>query len=443
MSIHNKLQEFFTGKSVLILGYGREGRSTHELLRRLNIDCDITVADKNIVDCDAEKTIFGADYDKHLGEYDIVVKSPGVPLLGEIAPEIKARITCQTDLLFRFRDEDTPIIGVTGTKGKSTTATLIHHILTACGRDALLIGNIGIPPLARLDDFKQGTILVCECSCHQLEYTHASPQVAVYLNLYEEHLDHYNSFADYQAAKENICRFQREADLLIKNKDLDPFTRAQVLTATMGVAKNQTADIFVTSKMIGIEGRAIPLAKVKTRLPGRHNLYNIAAAMAVALRFGCDLRAIVDAVAAFGGLPHRLERIEGKNGVFWVNDSISTIPHAAVNALLAFPEADTLIVGGMDRGIDYTALIDFLPKSHIQRLICLPDSGLRIAKALSERNANLPFDVIPAADLPDGVKKAAAATKRGCVFSPAAASYGFYRDFEERGDVFKVLVDSL
>jgi UDP-N-acetylmuramoylalanine--D-glutamate ligase len=440
MNIYDKLAEFFTGKSVLILGYGREGQSTHELLKTLKIDCDITVADKNKVDCDAEKTIFGADYDKHLGDYDIVMKSPGVPLLGEIDPAVKAKITCQSDLLFRFRDEHTLIVGVTGTKGKSTVSSLIHHILTACGRDALLIGNIGIPPLARIADFKEGSILVCECSCHQLEYTHASPQVAVYLNLYEEHLDHYNSFADYKAAKDNICRFQRNSDLLIKNIGLDPFTPAQIMNASMD---DPIADICVTDSTISIEGRKIPLDRIKTPLPGRHNLYNIAVAVAVALRLGCDLDDVLTAVAGFGGLPHRLERIVDRNGVFWINDSISTIPQAAVNALLAFPAADTLIVGGMDRGIDYSALTDFLPNSSIEHLICLPDSGNRIAQGLTERNADLPFEIILAADLTDGVKKAAAVTKRGCVFSPAAASYGFYKNFEERGDVFKKLVDSV
>jgi UDP-N-acetylmuramoylalanine--D-glutamate ligase len=331
------------------------------------------------------------------------------------------------------------IVGVTGTKGKSTVSALIHHILTACGRNALLIGNIGIPPLARIADFKKDVILVCECSCHQLEYTHASPQVAVYLNLYEEHLDHYNSFADYKAAKDNICRFQLNNDLLIKNIDLAPFTRAQILNAAMD---DETADIFTTDSTMSIEGRKIPLERVKTQLPGRHNLYNIAVAAAVALRFGCDLGDMLTAVASFGGLPHRLEYISGRNGIFWVNDSISTIPQAAVNALLAFPAADTLIAGGMDRGIDYAALTDFLPQSSIERLICLPDSGLRIAKGLREQNPHLPFEIILAADLPDGVRKAAAVTKRGCVFSPAAASYGFYKNFEERGEVFKRLVDS-
>jgi UDP-N-acetylmuramoylalanine--D-glutamate ligase len=410
------MKDFFENKRVLILGLGLEGRSTLEILR--GIGCGIIAADKN------PEAVKDLPYKTHSGENylaalydsdcDIIMKSPGISFKGlEIPAAIKAKITSQTDLLLRFSANK--IIGITGTKGKSTVSSLIHHVLNYCGVDAALIGNIGVPPLSI--HFAPETILVCEMSCHQLEYVQASPKIAVFLNLYEEHLDHYNSFADYRAAKENIFLYQKSEDLLIYLDELD------------------------SHKLRSSEGEKLTLSfeqpqTYNSRLPGKHNQYNIRVALEVCKRLGCDERQAISAVESFSGLPHRLEFVGVVNGAEYVNDSISTIPRAAVLALETYPGTDTLIVGGMDRGICYAELIDFIDKSKncgIMNMIALPESGHNIA----DRIKNSEINIYRAKNMEEAVQYAVKVTRCRCILSPAAASYNVYKNFEERGNHFK------
>ena len=398
------LREFFRNKKVLILGLGLEGKSTLKILE--DIPCEIILADRNpdAVPDSKYKFYSGENYLDEIydKEIDIIMKAPGIPLLGEIPGCIKEKITSQTDLLLRFRKNT--IIGVTGTKGKSTTSSLIWHILNACGKPAELIGNIGIPPLEKT--FSPETMIVCEMSCHQLEYVKSSPDIAILLNIYEEHLDHYNSFKDYRAAKENIFKFQHPGDILIQGEDED-LARYRAM-----------------------------IDRDKAKLRGEHNYNNMAIAIKAAVAVGCGENPSVKAAESFEGLPHRLELFAQSGGVEWVNDSISTIPRAAILAAETFPDTDTVIIGGMDRGINYAELIDFLPKSGIINLIALPDSGYKIADALSSAD----IVIYRARDMKDAVDRAVSVTKRRCILSPAAASYGFYKNFEERGERFKELV---
>lgn len=427
--LFNKLESFFKSKRVLILGFGREGRSTLSLLKK--IDCQIEIADKNDVSCPETEGIklhCGEDYLNCLNDFDIIMKAPGIALFNDVSDDIKAKITSQTDLLLRFCDNK--IIGITGTKGKSTTSSLTCHILKCCGLDAILIGNIGIPPLDCINDLTDKTIIVCEMSCHQLEYVQASPDIAVYLNIFEEHLDHYVDFAAYRACKENIYKYQTSDDMLIINKDIAPDDiPASVVTASL----DDKADIYVRDDDIII---CSELWHVSTKLLGRHNLYNIGIAVFIAERFGCTKQGIFDAVASFDGLRHRLEYIGTVNGADYINDSISTCPSTAIAAVRAFDHVDTIIIGGMDRGIDYTELVDFLNASDIENVILLPDSGHRILPLLDGSKRN----IYTAADLADAVAHAKKVTKVRCLLSPAAASYGFYKNFEYRGEHFRELV---
>lgn len=427
-----KLENFFRNKRVLILGLGREGRSTLDILK--NIDCTIGIADKCLTPTDDLKNYelyLGEDYLDCLDKFDIIMKSPGIALFDKVSDEIKAKITSQTDLLLRFCDNT--IIGITGTKGKSTTSSLTCHILQKCGKNAILIGNIGIPPLERISEFAEDTIIVCEMSCHQLEYVQASPDISVLLNVFEEHLDHYVDFSAYKSAKENIYRYQDESDLFILNSDLTADgARAEILTASL----TDKADIYVTSSELNINGIVIPLSDIDTRLIGHHNFYNIGIAACIAMSQGCKTDEILKAIPSFNGLPHRLENIGTYNGVQYINDSISTCPSTAIAAVKSFDKVDTIIVGGMDRGIDYTELVDFINGCSIENIILLPDSGYRIYDELDGTKRN----IHKAADLSDAVKYAKKVTKVRCLLSPAAASYGFYKNFEERGEHFRKLV---
>ncbi|MCM1335042.1 MAG: UDP-N-acetylmuramoyl-L-alanine--D-glutamate ligase [Bacteroides sp.] len=425
------IERFFCGKKVLILGFGREGRSTLGLLR--NIDCTVGIADKNLAVTDEIKDLAlhgGENYLDAMADYDIIMKSPGVPLLGEIPEEIKKKITGQTDLLLRFCPN--PIVGITGTKGKSTTSSLIFHFLKNAGKDALLVGNIGVPPLECLGSLRENTIVVCEMSCHQLEYVHASPRVGVYLNLFEEHLDHYNSFADYARAKENIWKYQSADDLLIAEKALiDPAIGSRVVSASL----SEKADISLTENGLFYLGKSIPFSALPTRLIGRHNYYNIGIAMRAAAAFGCTEEEMERALPSFYGLPHRLESVGFFGGAEYINDSISTCPSTTIAAVRSFDRVDTLIIGGMDRGIDYGELVDFINKSAIEHVVLLPDSGHKLADRLDPQKRAIYI----AKDLADAVRYAKKVTKIRCLLSPAAASYGFYKNFEERGEHFRKL----
>lgn len=426
-----KLEQFFLGKKVLILGFGREGRSTLGLLKKIN--CSIGIADKNLSVTDEirDYALFsGENYLESMTDFDIVMKSPGIALLGEISPEIKQKITCQTDLLLRLCP--CPVIGITGTKGKSTTSSLIWHFLDRSGKNALLIGNIGIPPLECAEKLRDDTVVVCEMSCHQLEYVSASPETSVFLNLFEEHLDHYNSFAHYRAAKENIWRFQSASDLLIIEKILiSDGIRARTVTASL----TENADICLHDDTLFLCGQEIPFSELPSRLIGRHNYYNIGIAMRAAMEYGCEYGHMREALASFSGLPHRLERVGVFGGAEYVNDSISTCPSTAIAAIRSFDRVDSIIIGGMDRGIDYSELTEFLNADEPRHVILLPDTGRRIAPELDKSK----LDVYMAEDLADAVKYAKKVTKIRCLLSPAAASYGFYKNFEERGEHFRKL----
>ncbi len=427
-----KLENFFKGKRVLILGLGREGRSTLDILK--NIDCTIGIADKNLTptpELEQYELYLGDNYLDCLAKFDIIMKSPGIALLDMVSDDIKAKITSQTDLLLRFRSNT--LIGITGTKGKSTTSSLTCHILKECGKNAVLIGNIGIPPLERISEFEEDTIIVCEMSCHQLEYVQASPDIAVLLNVFEEHLDHYVDFDAYRGAKENIYHYMNENGTLIIGSDcVHEKIGCGIVTASL----DHEADIFVTENILNINGIEISIDDISTKLIGHHNFYNIGIAMCIALTLGCDKEDALKAVSTFTGLPHRLENVGTFGGVQYINDSISTCPSTAIAAVKSFDKVDTIIIGGMDRGIDYTELVSFLNGSDIENVILLPDSGYRIFPDLDGGKRS----IFKAKSLADAVRHAKNVTKVRCLLSPAAASYGFYKNFEERGEHFKILV---
>lgn len=431
-----KLNAFFQGKKVLILGFGREGRSTLDILKK--IDCKIGIADQNLSvtpEIEQYELFSGENYLDSIDKYDIVMKAPGIALFDRLSEINKKKITGQTDLLLRFCKNK--IIGVTGTKGKSTTSSLIHHILEHCGKKSVLIGNIGIPPLSIMDSIEKDTIIVCEMSCHQLEYVKASPNIAVLLNIYEEHLDHYVDFNAYKYAKENIYRFQRKEDVTILNVENLSEEIDAIPSQKITISMDKKADIYVNGKDIVFFDTMIPYEKISPRLEGKHNLYNIAVALAVAVNAGCNIDMAIEVIKSFNGLEHRMEVVRTVNGVKYVNDSISTIPLAAINAIKTF-SADTVIIGGMDRGINYDILIEFLNKGNVKNIICLPDSGYRIAAMLNDIS-----NVFKVKDMEEAVQKAYEVSEHCCVLSPAAASYGFYKNFEERGKHFKELVNKL
>lgn len=432
--IYAELKRFFDNKNVVILGFGREGKSTLKLLRDMNCK-SITIADKNELDpsqTEGCKLCCGENYLSCLDDCDIIMKAPGIGLKNTVTDSIKAKITSQTDLFLRFTEST--VIGVTGTKGKSTTSTLIYSFAKACGKKTMLIGNIGVPPLEHIDEYTDDMLIVCEMSCHQLEYVKASPDISVLLNVYPEHLDHYESFEAYRNAKLNIFKYQNEDDTLIIADELKDLadTKADVYTVGFGCG-----DIGTKDGAIYLDGTVISKERISTRLKGEHNLYNIAIALFAAKKAGCDIETCLSYLPQFSGLEHRLEFVGVVNGAEYINDSISTAPQTAVAALNAYPDTDTLIIGGMDRGIPYDVLCDKLNgDTSVKNLIILPDSGKRAAQGV----VNPDIKKLYADDMRQAVELAKQHTKVRCILSPAAASYGFYKNFEERGRHFKSLL---
>ncbi len=428
---YQPLIEYFRNRNVLLLGFGREGRSTCAFIRRYFPDKLLGIADIRDIEVDDANVRLhtGAAYLKAVDEYDLVMQSPGVSLRG-IVPASHVEITGQTDLFLRFVPCET--VGITGTKGKTTTSTLIYEMLTAAGRPACLIGNMGFPVFDSLDELGKKTAVI-EMSSHQLEFVRTSPHIAVLTNIYPEHLDHYNGFEGYARAKTNILRFQNDKDYFVYNADQDyggivNFTALKARAVPVS-ARDAEKSAFLCS-----------LTSINERLRGVHNHHDIFLAAAAARCLGVDEAAIKRGVEHFKGIEHRMEPVGVFRGIKFYNDCIATIPTAVEFAVEALADVGSLIIGGMDRGLDYSGFVAALERSGVDNIICLPDTGHAIGRELLKRHC--PNNVVFADDMESAVAHAFELTEAGksCLLSPAASSYNRYKDFEEKGGHFKRLV---
>lgn len=416
----------FINKKVLILGFGREGRSTYKFIKNNNVNCEIGIADKNeILDeeviSDKNVTIHtGENYMDSLYSYDLIMKTPGISFKGKNVDGILDKITSQTELFLKYAAEKT--VGITGTKGKSTTASLTYEMLSK-KYNAMLVGNIGLPVFEAIDKYEDTDVFVFELSSHQLEHVKYSPHIAVVLNMFEEHLDHYNSYDEYKEAKRNVFKHQTKNDYYILNNDMK-----DIILGNHALNQN-IIDVNVDEN-------------VETSLMGKHNKYNVCVAKTIAEIYNVDEKDILDVAKSFKGLPHRLEYIGKYNNIHFIDDSIATIPEAAISAIESLENVQTIILGGMDRGIDYSKLIEYLNIKPVGNIILMNDSGRKIYEGLDKNNANC--NILLVEDLEEAVKMAYKYTNENmtCVLSPAAASYGIFKNFEERGDKFKEYVET-
>ncbi len=407
------VEEFFQDKKIMIWGYGREGKSTE---RWLETHCKPL---KTVVfEGKPEEMLEGASDD-----YDVIIKSPGIvwPPKGadaEACDKISSKITSQTEIFLREYRMKT--VGVTGTKGKSTTVSMLAHVLgELSGKKVILAGNIGLPCLDYYDDAAGDSIVVLELSCHQLKDAKTAPHISVFLDLYEEHLDYYGTMEAYFEAKSHIVIRQTEGD------------RAYI--------GENVPELESSSEQIRVIPDAGALEGIELSLFGDHNKINAYFVKKICCdEFGLSEEAVINSLKNFEALPHRMKKIGSFGGRNWYDDSISTIPEAAISAAESIPDAQVILVGGMDRGISYSVLEDYMKEHSEYKFICMYATGERIMKELG---ASLP-NVCYAADLEAAVNKAYEITDpgRGCVLSPAAASYGYFKNFEERGQVFEELV---
>ena len=408
-----ELKQLFACRKILIAGYGREGKSSEALIRRLLPDADLTIVEGN--DNLRREASKG---------YDMIVKSPGIPTMVLEGYCDLNTITSQTDIFLQVYGDQT--IGITGTKGKSTTTNLMASVMREEGRMVVMAGNMGIPLFDVIDQINEQTVIVCEFSCHQLENIHRAPHVGVVLNLFEEHLDHYHCYRDYQMAKLNIGLKQGKGDYFYYCSDNK-------------VLKNLVGEMPMES-----EQQAYSFAKAQRwndlprKIQGDHNLCNIEVVAEIAEKLGVKRENFECAVANFDGLEHRLELVGCYKGITFYNDSISTIPAAAIAAVRALKKVDTLIMGGFDRGIDYQPLADFLNQSEIRNWVFVGKAGERIKALVNETGRK----ILVSNDYDEIVTWCYEVTAKGkiCLLSPAAASYDQFKNFEERGRRFKELI---
>lgn len=434
--ISNEIKKKFEGKKIAIWGFGLEGKSTFNFIRSILQNQLVTIIDDKEIYLDDINCEIKLTQDTSFDEYDLIMKSPGIVITDDHFPFDK--LSSQSQIFLKYYKKQT--IGITGTKGKSTTSSLLYHVLSRGYSSVFLVGNIGVPCFNIIHDLKEDSIVVFEISCHQLEYAKDSPHIGVLLNLFEEHLDHYGTFEKYCAAKENVFLHQESDDIAIINTNcIDQINKAKhPLLASM----DETGDIYaIENKLVNSIGTLI-VDTTRVSLIGHHNYYNMAIVYAIASNyFDISNQDFLEAIATFQTLKHRLENIGVHNGIRYIDDSISTICQSTIQAITSLNDVDTVLVGGLDRGIDYDELIDFLIEKKVPHVIFMYASGERMFGLWTDRTER---EAIWVKDLKDAVGLAKKITSPGksCLLSPASASYGYFKNFEERGDVFKELVEN-
>lgn len=418
----------FRGKRYAVLGLARSGLATVAALAASGAH---VLAWDDREDARAqvpEGVALGDLLEADLSGFDGVVVSPGVPINRHpIADRAHgAGVPLIGDIeLFALARPTLPshkVVGITGTNGKSTTTALIHHIIEAAGIPARLGGNIGLPILSQ-EPLPEGGVYVLELSSYQIDLTHSlACDVAVLTNITPDHLDRYDGFADYAAAKERLFTLQHVDQIAVIATEDDP---------TRMIASRINHKLYRVASGDAGDQSAWPA------LQGPHNAQNVACARAVATALGIDDAAVDASLTSFGGLPHRMERVAERSGVLFVNDSKATNPTSTAPALAAYPSIHW-ILGGLAKTDELDACAPHF--SHVKAAYTIGEAGPMFAQLLAPH-----IPVTNSVTLEAAVQQAAAAAARGEVvlLSPACASFDQFRDFEARGDAFRAAVEAL
>lgn len=441
---------------IAILGYGSQGRAAVDYWQKGN---DITVCDAN------EKTEvpqgvsaqLGPDYLRNLEQFHLIVRSPAVhprDIVAANSAHILKKVTTVTEEFFRVCPK--PIIGVTGTKGKGTTSTLIAKILEASGKKVLLGGNIGIPPLDLLKkDIESVDWVVLELANFQLIDLRVSPKIAVGLMVVPEHLDWHQDMDEYVSAKQNLFRYQDDDDRAIFNRLSDYSTEVAAVSPALklsyevppeGEEPQEKNGAYVLGDSIFMDDeRVCDVSDVM--LLGRHNLENVCAAIAAVWDvIEGNAAAIQIALHSFPGLPHRLEFVRELNEVKYYNDSFAATPQAAAAAVTAIPGEKVLIAGGFDRKLAFDSLVEAVtdPKNQVKSVMAIGQTRDRLAADLQNRGFKN-VRALNATDMATIVREARdiALPHQKVILSPGCPSFDMFKNFEDRGLQFKAQVDAL
>jgi len=412
---------------IAILGFAREGQSIYRFLKRTKNKGEIWILDanKNIKVPPGIKTQLGENYLNSLDSFDLIFRSPGIPYnLPQIQKAIKKGVEFSSATKLFFEKAKGKIIGVTGTKGKGTTSTLIYKILKMAGKDVFLIGNIGKPCLDILPKLSKNSYIVFELSSFQLQDMSKSPTIAIVLGVFPDHLDKHKNFQEYLHAKINIAKYQKSSDLIF----YFPTEKYSKLVAHESEAQKtavNTTDIFEPKEL---------------KIKGPHNLKNATMAVIVAEKLGINKQIIHRIVTDYRGLKYRLEFSGTKHGISFYNDSASTNPESTAAAIMSFQTPQILIAGGKDKELNYKPLAIALKKSSVKQVFLFGENKNKI---LSQIKNGIPIELH--FDLKSTLEKAVKVAYNGdtIVFSPGSASFDMFKDYTDRGIEFKKLVDEL
>jgi len=429
----------FKNQKVAVLGLGIEGRDAINFIveRGTNVTLFDRKEEKDIdfsgIEKEKIKIVTGENYLKDgLKDFDYIIRSPGVyRYIPEIIEAEKVGVKITSAIKIFFDECPGEIIGVTGTKGKGTTSTLIYEILKRDGRDVYLSGNIGKPYLELLPKLSNDSWVVMEMSSFQLIDIDKSPNISVVLNITEDHLDWHKNREEYVKAKMNIVSHQRPSDFTVLNEEYE--TTKNFALAAKGKV------VFFSKKFL--DGKF----KEKLLLRGEHNLENIAAAVEVAKIVGVNEDLILKTVQSFKGLEYRLELVDTINGITFYNDSFATGPQSTIAAINSFTEDETLILGGSDKGLDYQELGKVISeKENVKNIILIGTTAEKIEKSL-DRNLSFSIYHLAFASMKEIVQKAYEVSDKGgvVILSPASASFDMFINYKDRGNQFKEAVKSL
>ncbi len=430
---------------IAILGFGIEGKSIAQYLRKEEFT-DITVCDQNEeakIPQDLKQQV-GAGYLDDLSQFEVIFRSPGIPVkTKEIQSAAKngSKVTSVTKFFF----EKCPgkIVGITGTKGKGTTSSLLYEMLKRANKNAYLGGNIGNSPIEFLDKTTSDSIVVLELGHGQIEDLEKGPEIGIILGVTEDHLDYHPSLESYRRSKHPLIAFQAQDQKAIINIDYEgnqPFLK-------LGESKKyHISTREKVSRGAYLDGSKLVLDKglLKTELMdsrevallGKHNLENVLPASLAATLLGADKESITETIKTFRGLPHRLELVAETNGIKYINDSFSTTPLTSIAAMKAFGKPVILIAGGSEKHADFTEWAEAAEANSVKKILLIGDTAERMAKSLDEagyKNHQI-TETLEAAFNSLNAKPGDIV-----VMSPACASFGLFENYKKRGERFRKL----
>ena len=429
---------------IAIAAYGVEGQASYRYYSKDPLN-HITIFDQNpnFVGPEGVPTVVGPDAFDKLQDFDLVLRSPPIP-----PNHLKTRGKVWSGTNEFFVRSPAPIIGVTGTKGKGTTASMITSILQAAGKKVWLVGNIGTAALDVLPKITAADVVVYEMSSFQLWDIEKSPHIAVVLPIEPDHLNVHTDMADYIDAKEHIRRFQTVTDVCIyypNNQYAKQIAESNTMAPKEKYSIPDDGGVYWKNNAFYASEHIICSADVM-QVPGLHNIENACAAITAVRHLGVSNDAIAEGLRNFKGLPHRIEFIREFEGVKYYNDSFSSAPGATIAAINSFAKPELIVLGGIDKGSDFNDLIEVI-KSHenVKELILIGEIRHKLQLLFEEAGVVTKTTVLDSRTMSEIVEYLTLQASDGDVvlLSPACASFDMFRDFYDRGDQFRSIVNSL